>query len=104
MASKDRDQLGTLPPGTLTLVLFDRYPYWPSVILSRTEARAQPALREQLLAAEVSGRQICAVRFFGVNTCAIVSVTDVEPLIVKRFDCVCLLRVWELAEVGVLQE
>jgi hypothetical protein len=85
MASKDEEQLGTLPPGTLALVLFDQYPYWPSIVLSRAEASDQPALHDQLQAAERDKRRVCAVRFFAVNTCAIVSITAVEPLIAKRW-------------------
>jgi hypothetical protein len=85
MAPEEDEQLGTLPPGTLALVLFDQYPYWPSIVLSRTEAREQPALRDQLGIAESEKRRVCAVRFFAVNTCAIVSITAVEPLIAKRW-------------------
>jgi hypothetical protein len=85
MPPRSNDQLGTLPPGTLALVLFDRYPYWPSIILSRSEALSQPALVQQMRICEEQKRLVCAVRFLTVNTCAVVQISAVEPLIALRY-------------------
>lgn len=81
----DNDRLGCLPPGTLALCLYPLYPYWPSVILSKSEAQRQSALQENLtdiISGKVAG---CAVRFFGVDTCAVLEATAVEPLLVNEY-------------------
>jgi hypothetical protein len=78
------EQLGTLPPCTLVLSLFPQYPYFPSLVLSRTEARRQKALEEEVAALEDGSFIGCAVRFFAVDTCAVVAATAVEPLLVDE--------------------
>jgi hypothetical protein len=46
------DQLGTLPPGTLALCLYNLFPYWPCTILGRREAFRQDALLADLEAVD----------------------------------------------------
>lgn len=77
------DQLGTLPPDTLCLSLFSKFPYMPSRVLSRRQALAQTALKgevDKLVAGTLKG---CCVLFFGAaKTVAVIAATDIEPYLV----------------------
>jgi PWWP domain len=85
-AKKVDDQLGTLPPRTLVLALYPRYPYFPALVLSHSEARHQKELTRKVKMLEDGEIIGCCVRFFHADTCDVVSAIAVEPLLVNDED------------------
>lgn len=81
------DKLGTLPPGTLVLVEYPDYPYFPAYVMSRTEARRQRngELPRKIHDLENGVTAGCCVRFFATNGADVLSPTNVEPLVVNEY-------------------
>lgn len=82
--AQEDDQLGTLPPRTLVLAMYPHFPYFPSYVLSRSEAKRQSALRREVRELEDGSFVGSCVRFFKADTCAVIAATAIEPLLVNE--------------------